>query len=283
MNFYRLYRASLERPLNEEERLQLAEWVKEWPHFSLLHMMQAREGDHNSDQTFKAAIYAPSRIQLQQYLKGRILWPRLVPEPDMEEKKQHTESLAVPGPEFGQSTPMFVGLDWTPELSEARVHAPTFGVLPERHASQAYLQQILTEKTLLHIKLIEKIKSQLSRFQKSAAPIEVNPADLPQSYRPVVREERQKRNAALIDQFLSEAPQLKRTRPKLALDAQPSEEHQQAAASTIADENLATETLAKLYIRQNNLEEAVRIYEQLSLRFPHKSSYFAAQIKKIKE
>lgn len=46
-------------------------------------------------------------------------------------------------------------------------------------------------------------------------------------------------------------------------------------------ENLATETLAKVYLQQGNTEGAILIYERLMLKFPEKNTYFADLIQKI--
>ena len=44
-----------------------------------------------------------------------------------------------------------------------------------------------------------------------------------------------------------------------------------------------TETLAKLYSKQGNIQKAVEAYKILSLKYPKKSIYFANQINKIRD
>jgi len=48
-------------------------------------------------------------------------------------------------------------------------------------------------------------------------------------------------------------------------------------------EDLITETLAGVYLKQGLYDEALKSYEKLSLKFPEKNSYFASQIEKIKK
>lgn len=55
-----------------------------------------------------------------------------------------------------------------------------------------------------------------------------------------------------------------------------------AAKSILEDADIATETLAGIFERQGHYDKAIAMYERLSLKFPEKSSFFAAKIKELK-
>ena len=54
-----------------------------------------------------------------------------------------------------------------------------------------------------------------------------------------------------------------------------------AKKSLIENDDLVTPTLAKVYLEQEHYEKAISAYEKLILKYPKKSSFFAAQIKLI--
>lgn len=56
-----------------------------------------------------------------------------------------------------------------------------------------------------------------------------------------------------------------------------------AKDSLLESEHLVTETLAKIYALQGNINKAIRAYEILSLKYPNKSVYFASLIKELKK
>jgi hypothetical protein len=81
----------------------------------------------------------------------------------------------------------------------------------------------------------------------------------------------------IIEKFILEEPRI--SRPKIEF-FNPSES---AFKSSLDDDEIVSETLAQLYGKQGNTAKAIRIYEKLSLLIPEKSSYFAAQIEKLKQ
>ena len=79
----------------------------------------------------------------------------------------------------------------------------------------------------------------------------------------------------LIEKFIRDEPRISKPR---ATFFTPSES---AIRSNLDEEEIVSETLAKLYAEQGNVQKAIHIYEKLSLINQEKSRYFAAQIKNL--
>ena len=76
----------------------------------------------------------------------------------------------------------------------------------------------------------------------------------------------------LIDKFLAE-------NPRIIPDKEYVSDNSLASKSLhIDDSDLFSETLAKIYIKQEHFEKAILTYEKLCLKYPEKSIYFVGQI-----
>jgi hypothetical protein len=66
------------------------------------------------------------------------------------------------------------------------------------------------------------------------------------------------------------------------VDARSEEQVQQLAETSLKDDEVVTETMADVWVKQGNKEKAIEIYNKLSLLNPSKSDYFAAKIEETK-
>ncbi len=62
-----------------------------------------------------------------------------------------------------------------------------------------------------------------------------------------------------------------------------SEARMLAERSVIENQDLVSETLARLYVRQGYFEKAISMYQKLSLAIPEKKQFFVAEIEKLKK
>ena len=89
------------------------------------------------------------------------------------------------------------------------------------------------------------------------------------------REEIKENPNDLIDKFIDTKPIMKAEKIKFF---SPTET---AKTSLIENDELVTETLARVYLEQQHFDKAISAYKKLSLKYPEKSSLFADQINLI--
>lgn len=73
---------------------------------------------------------------------------------------------------------------------------------------------------------------------------------------------------------------------KLAISRENEDERKLAdlsKKSTLFNDNLISESFAKLLVKQNKKDKAIEIYQKLILKFPNKTTYFASLIKELED
>jgi len=92
------------------------------------------------------------------------------------------------------------------------------------------------------------------------------------------RQESQKR---LIDQFIENEP---RIAPPPPVNKEENDQPKDIAASSVEEkEEIVSETLAEIYVKQQLYKKALAMYHKLSLKYPQKSAYFASRMEEIKK
>jgi ribosomal protein L11 len=81
---------------------------------------------------------------------------------------------------------------------------------------------------------------------------------------------------SILDKFLKENPSI--TRPKSEFF----DPTNVAKMSVVEKDEIVSETLAGIYLKQGLIKKAISTYEKLSLIYPHKITYFAALINQLK-
>ena len=237
--------------LNSESIKELTALVEDFPYFQsariLLTINLYKEKDVRYNSTLKqTAIYAGSRNILKKHIdragKDKVLINYTKPEPVKTKEETKEEKKTVPDENTVKKEPVENSVE--PKASE-----------PVKQQEKTSEEDTITQlKKIIEqrIREIEEEKKKEERPKKTG----------------------KKKKFEIIDDFIAKEPSISRPKAKFYDPLETAKE------SIVEKEDIVSETLAKIYYDQGYVEKAVKMYEKLILKFPEKSSYFAALIEK---
>lgn len=226
--------------------------VEKYPYFGAAQVHLAKEmwdTDHinKQEQLQQAAIRVADRTVLYNLIHGNI---QTEVEEEPLEEKQVSEPVEVAEEKSGIPDEMI------PDLAMYDVSM-----------AEPVVQE--SEKPEEPEPQLEAEESEMS-FLEWLNRVDVEPRSIP------VQEKRS--SSELIDQFLLNQPEIERTSHRKFYSPQ-----EMGRKSIQDDFEFVSETLAKIYEDQGDFEKATKAYESLMLKYPEKSSYFAARLKNLRE
>jgi hypothetical protein len=102
------------------------------------------------------------------------------------------------------------------------------------------------------------------------------PEKQPEPVKPELEKSNINEFESILDKFIRENPRISRPKAEFYNPVN------MAKQSVEDNDELVTETLANVYYKQGHYKKAIRAYEKLCLIYPHKMTYFASLIQKIK-
>ncbi|MCK9616823.1 MAG: hypothetical protein M0R21_03205 [Lentimicrobiaceae bacterium] len=242
---YRLFEHFLNYPdqLNAQTLAQIESLVNEYPYCQSLQLLYAKNLNVENNILFSGRLHTAAAYASDRKILKQLIERSIADQSAFKNKAAKKETLQ-PLPEQSEDKPSFLPVD--------RQQQPSSG------------------------QLLELIKKRLAEIRSEKQQLQPQKSD-EQGHSIAKSDGTLRSKADIIEQFIRNEPKISRVRSEFF-----NPQHI-ARNSTIDNEEIVTETLANIYARQGNYSKAIKILEKLRLDITEKSSYFATQIKKMKE
>lgn len=285
------------RSLAGDDVADILNLAKRYPYCQTLQLLKIIGLKNNDDIEYKnqlnlASVYSGDRHLLYEYIIRENLLQTIA-------AGESEPGEAVPGPEQAEDQ---LHSSAESEVAEAPVeHTPTEET--EKAASESVLNPLPLEEQILQAAMVHTAELEVDHSLKKLPVLQQPEAKTPPANAPLTFSQwlLQKDGKAvapkkpaeeapttspedsalaekdLIDTFIETKPQISPVKASFFSPVN------MGKMSLIEDESFVTETLAGIYMKQGEYKKAIRAYENLSLKFPEKKTYFARLIKEAEE
>ena len=295
--------------LTREEAEVLISLEKEFPYSQVIHSLAARATQDNQlpekeDQLHLGAIYTSDRAVFKSIMtatpQGRKSEPferhqaeiqELIEVIHPEVKKIHTAVQEIPGNVIASETTDSnkpLQIDSYPEVNSVDYTSVDDSFYDEIAYDLQRLKELkhIFEETAEQFEngtLSASLDSETNHKKKSKLVDHTDEllTEIKSSKKKVKPEgPKQKEQIEIIEQFIKTQPSIK---GKVATEEKALPKDDLSEKSLIYNENIISETLVEILVKQGKKEKAIEVLKKLIWKFPQKKAYFAAQIEDLKK
>lgn len=302
--------------LTADETAQLGSLIDEFPYSQAIHNMVARGEQLNSlpekqKRLNLAAVYSTDRAALKAFITApsEVRKPMATPiEPPAEEvKKPEIASVEeVKEVKVNPTAPPVQSIEKiekaqpiaTPEPPSTTKNAFQPSPLSGDELLDELFHDLDTLKKLKHnfevaVEAFDKLpsvkkeeKEEAPTAKKEAAPVVKATSSAPEGIIAEIKstkkkikpsDPKQKEQLEIIDNFIKSKPSIGKKSANAKIDNTDLSEN-----SSVFSDNIVSETLVEILIKQGKKEKAIEVLKKLIWKFPQKKAYFAAQIEELK-
>ena len=235
--------------LNEEQRLALEKITYRYPYFQAAYALYLKSLKEQEKFNFdlilkKTAVISPDRNTLYEWLYT-------------DQKAQNSETLPIQEKE--KTKPI---LETKIKEKVEKVSQDDVSEVDTKSANVEVVEETPKKPLPVNLSFLEWIE-----WTKNNSPTILQDSEPENSFEDKID---------IIDAFLKNNPKIPPVSPNTA-------KQNLSKEIKFEKEELMTETLAKVYVKQGKFKKALLSYKILSLKYPEKNSFFADQIKAIKD
>ncbi len=236
----------------------LKKLASDYPFSQIVHLLLANAAKKNDLKVYKPSLNNAAFHSTDRSILKSLIEHNLVPS---------EEILNHPAPTVKKAEEIKEKRTSPPSIPAKKAPIDSDKLIAEVLKNLEKLQVLKKEATLW---LDENSKSKLkkpSTSQKKAAPKNHLSKKQPKL----------KKQSNLIEKFIKEEPSITKNAPSV------NDKQDMAKESSEMREDIISESLAKIFVKQKKNEKAIDIYKKLIWKFPQKKALFAAQIEKLKK
>jgi hypothetical protein len=265
--------------LEEAEAEELIGLQKEYPYSQVIHNLVAKAA-HDLDLSDKdhflheSAIYSTDRSVLKSIITA-LKTERIIPTAIVEETApEYQPPFAI---HSGKEPIAIIKQEQT--ISGEDLYSQVTRDLAQLNKSRHHFEEVVEElEKNRPVPLSNTSKNSVENEIKSPVPEDGLIEEIKNSKKKIKPDgPKQKEQIEIIDQFIKTQPTISKPKTMAATTEDLTEK------VDIYGENIVSETLVEILLKQGKKEKAVEMLKKLIWKFPQKKAYFAAQIEELKK